>query len=161
MGEGRGKTVSPFLLFPWPFTYTTSTPTPTHPPNKRNANLVPKVLSYPSLRSERQRDPGWVWSRGSRTNKIPREESFVSQFCVSFTQYRWGRVFTGKKASIGHPDSTITKAFSEFFSQFFSCTCLARACVRVWTLRSWDSLIQNLKFISSLQVHFHGKNTKK
>ena len=29
---------------------------------------------------ERERDPGWVWSRGSRTKLILREESFVSQF---------------------------------------------------------------------------------
>ena len=53
-------------------------------------NLVPRVLSYPSLRSarararererERERHPGWVWSRGPRTKLIPREESFVSKF---------------------------------------------------------------------------------
>ena len=41
-------------------------------------NLVLRVLSYPSLRSERERDPGWVWSRGPRTKLIPMEESFVS-----------------------------------------------------------------------------------
>ena len=43
-------------------------------------NIVPRVLFYPSLRSGRERDPGWVWSRGPRTKLIPREESFVSQF---------------------------------------------------------------------------------
>ena len=33
------------------------------------SNLVPRVLSYPSLWSEiEKRDPGWVWSRGSGTN---------------------------------------------------------------------------------------------
>ena len=46
----------------------------------RIINLVPRVLSYPSLQSERERDPGWVWSRGHRTKLIPREESFVSQY---------------------------------------------------------------------------------
>ena len=35
---------------------------------------------------EREKDPGWVWSCGSRTKLTLREESFVSQFCVSFTQ---------------------------------------------------------------------------
>ena len=37
------------------------------------------LLSVPTER-ERERDPGWVWSRGPRTKLIPREESFVSQF---------------------------------------------------------------------------------
>ena len=32
------------------------------------------------LRSERERHPGWVFSRGPRTKLIPRKESFVSQF---------------------------------------------------------------------------------
>ena len=36
--------------------------------------------------AERDTHPGWVWSRGSRTKLILREESFVSQFCVLFTQ---------------------------------------------------------------------------
>ena len=49
-------------------------------------NLVPGVLSYPPLWSEREKDPGWVWSCGSRTKLILREKSFVSQFCVLFTQ---------------------------------------------------------------------------
>ena len=49
-------------------------------PIKRTHNLVPRVLSYPSLRSGRERDPGWVWSRGPRTKLIPREESIVSRF---------------------------------------------------------------------------------
>ena len=35
---------------------------------------------------EREKDPGWVWSCGSRTKLTLREESFVSQCCVSFTQ---------------------------------------------------------------------------
>ena len=30
--------------------------------------------------TERERDPGWVWSRGPTTKLIPREESFVTQF---------------------------------------------------------------------------------
>ena len=34
------------------------------------SSLVARVLSHPSLRSERERDPGWVWSRGSRTKLI-------------------------------------------------------------------------------------------
>ena len=34
-------------------------------------NLVPRVLSYPSL-SEREKDPGWFWSRGLQ-NKINSE----------------------------------------------------------------------------------------
>ena len=42
-------------------------------------NLFPWVLSYPSLRSKRETDPCWVWSRGSKTKLILREESFVSQ----------------------------------------------------------------------------------
>ena len=49
-------------------------------------NVVPGVLSYPSLRSDREKDPGWVCSRGSRAKLILREEPFVSQFCVSSTQ---------------------------------------------------------------------------
>ena len=36
------------------------------------------LLPVPAER-ERERDPGWVWSRGSRTKLIPMEESFVSQ----------------------------------------------------------------------------------
>ena len=51
-----------------------------HTKSSATTNLVPRVLSYPSLRSERERHPGWVWSRGPRTKLIPREESFVSQF---------------------------------------------------------------------------------
>ena len=35
--------------------------------NDTETNLVPRVLSYPSLRSEREGDPDWVWSRGPRT----------------------------------------------------------------------------------------------
>ena len=37
-----------------------------------------------ALRSERERDPGKRWSRGSRTKLILREESFVSHFFVWF-----------------------------------------------------------------------------
>ena len=44
-------------------------------------NLIPRVLSYPSLASkrerERERDPGWVWSRVSRTKFILREEATI------------------------------------------------------------------------------------
>ena len=50
---------------------------------KTKLNLVTRVLSYPSVRSGRERDPDLVWSRGPRTKLIPREESFVSQlFCL-------------------------------------------------------------------------------
>ena len=38
----------------------------------------------PALRSERERDPGKRWSRGSRTKLILREQSFVSHFFVWF-----------------------------------------------------------------------------
>ena len=38
----------------------------------------------PALRSERARDPGKRWSRGSRTKLILREESFVAHFFVWF-----------------------------------------------------------------------------
>ena len=41
------------------------------------------LLPVPTER-ERERDPGWVWSRGPRTKLIPSEESFVSQFFVWF-----------------------------------------------------------------------------
>ena len=54
--------------------------------NTSLANLVPRVLSYPSLKSERERDPGWVWSRGPRTKLILREESFVPQIFSPFSQ---------------------------------------------------------------------------
>ena len=70
-----------------------------NPPSQRNwkplhyskmflPNLVPRVLSHPSLRSERERerDSGCVSSRVFRTKLILREESFVAQFCVPFTQ---------------------------------------------------------------------------
>ena len=41
----------------------------------------------PALRSERERDPGKRWSRGSRTKLILREESFVSHcFCLVYSQ---------------------------------------------------------------------------
>ena len=44
----------------------------------------------PTLRSERERDPGKRWSRGSRTKLFLREESFVSHFLsglfTTFTQ---------------------------------------------------------------------------
>ena len=52
----------------------------------RQTTLQHKATSFPgfsptrSLRSERERDPGWVWSRGPRKKLIPREESFVSHF---------------------------------------------------------------------------------
>ena len=40
-----------------------------------------------ALRSERERDPGKRWSRGSRTKLILREESFVSRFfCLVYSQ---------------------------------------------------------------------------
>ena len=47
-------------------------------------NVVSRVLSYPSLQSERERerDLGWVSSRVFRTKLILREESFVSLLCV-------------------------------------------------------------------------------
>ena len=35
--------------------------------------------------SERERDPGWVWSRMPRAKLILREEFFVSQFFVFFS----------------------------------------------------------------------------
>ena len=47
------------------------------------------LLPVPTERA-REKDPGWVWSRGSRTKLILREESFVSQFCVLFTQWSQG-----------------------------------------------------------------------
>ena len=41
----------------------------------------------PALRSERERDPGKRWSRGSETKLILREESFVSHcFCLVYSQ---------------------------------------------------------------------------
>ena len=44
-------------------------------------NLIPRVLFHPSLASkrerERERDPGWVWSRVSRTKFILREEATI------------------------------------------------------------------------------------
>ena len=43
------------------------------------------LLPVPMER-EREKDPGWVWSCGSTTKLILREKSFVSQFCVLFTQ---------------------------------------------------------------------------
>ena len=46
---------------------------------------------------EREKDPGWVWSCGSRTKLTLREESFVSQFCVSFTQ--WSRRSANRTAT--------------------------------------------------------------
>ena len=46
-------------------------------------NLFSRVLStHPYRASERERDPGWVWSRVFRTKLILREESFVSLLCV-------------------------------------------------------------------------------
>ena len=38
----------------------------------------------PALQSERERDPGKRWSRGSRTKLFLREESFVSHSFVWF-----------------------------------------------------------------------------
>ena len=40
----------------------------------------------PTRQSDREKDPGWVCSRGFRTKLILREEPFVPQFCVSSTQ---------------------------------------------------------------------------
>ena len=45
-------------------------------------NLVPRVS--PARPTERDRDPGKRWSRGSRTKLFLREESFVSHFFVWF-----------------------------------------------------------------------------
>ena len=51
-------------------------------------NLVPRVLSYPSLQSERERERPWLGlACGSRTKVIMTEVSLVSQFRVSFTQW--------------------------------------------------------------------------
>ena len=50
--------------------------------DKKPRNLVPRVLSYPPPWSERERDPGKRWSRGSRTKLFLREESFVSHVFV-------------------------------------------------------------------------------
>ena len=47
----------------------------------------PKGSLLPTLRSERERDPGKRWSRGSGTKLILREESFVSHcFCLVYSQ---------------------------------------------------------------------------
>ena len=65
---------------------------------KSDKNLLKKPLSicqsttFPVFSPTRpygvrKRDPGWVWSCGSRTKLILREKSFVSQFCVLFTQW--------------------------------------------------------------------------
>ena len=35
---------------------------------KEICNLVPRVLSYPSLQSKRERDPGWVSSKFDTTH---------------------------------------------------------------------------------------------
>ena len=45
------------------------------------------LLPVPTER-ERERDPGWVWSRGPRTKLIPREESFVLNFFVKVRFHR-------------------------------------------------------------------------
>ena len=50
--------------------------------DKKPRNLVPRVLSYPPPWSERERDPGKRWSRGSRTKLFLREDSFVSHVFV-------------------------------------------------------------------------------
>ena len=47
---------------------------------------------------ERERDPGQVWSRGSRTKLIPREESFVSQ--LFFCLVRFHRSHNDRKGEI-------------------------------------------------------------
>ena len=35
---------------------------------KKISNLAPRVLSYPSLQSKRERDPGWVLSKFDTTH---------------------------------------------------------------------------------------------
>ena len=61
------------------FQYTHQRPRDLQPCSQGSLPPVPRERE-----SERARDPGWFWSRGSRTKLIPREESFVSQlFCLA------------------------------------------------------------------------------
>ena len=60
-------------------------------------NLVPRVLSYPPLRSERasERDPGWVWSRMPQSKINPeRGVLYISIFCLFFclSPYYWSKL---------------------------------------------------------------------
>ena len=84
-------------------------------------NLVPRVLSYPSLRSERERererDPGWVWSRGSSANLlIPREEPFVSQF---FCLVRFHRSHNDRKSKIDLLSLQLWLEFGKFLPKHY------------------------------------------
>ena len=65
--------------------------TPVMKQSKRQPRSQGSLLPVPTER-ERERDPGWVWSRDPRTKLIPREESFVSQFfcLVRFHRSRQG-----------------------------------------------------------------------
>ena len=76
---------------------------PRHQPRSQGS-----VLPIPA-EWERERDPGWVWSCGSRTKVIMTEVSLVSQFCVSFTQ--WSQVSATISETIGNlcPNRTATQ----------------------------------------------------
>ena len=62
-------------------------------------NLVPRVLSYPSLRSERERETlvGFGLVAPAQNLLIPREEPFVSQF---FCLVRFLRSLNDRKSKI-------------------------------------------------------------
>ena len=60
---------------------------------------------------EREREPGWVWSHGSRTKLILREKSFASQFCVLFTT-QWSQGLQ-EQDRFANP-TTITESMGNF-----------------------------------------------
>ena len=84
-------------------------------------NLVPRVLSYPSLWTERERDPRWVWSHVSGTGL---SESFeVDGWVVNVSGQRWrckplggSGVMLPKKMFIFRRSEMLFSALSRLFS---------------------------------------------